>query len=150
MKNNNGFTLLELLVAATIIGVLAVFATVSYKNSAADARMAEAKARANALAGAIQRFKIEYPALTLSKSNLYSKGFGENYTWDDTDYVSYSICAGNEPVNAAMGNCAGTPVANPRACVKGKDLAKQVARYKSGYMYCVSDVAAKEKFATGK
>ena len=35
------------MIAATIIGILAVFATVAYRNSASDARAASAKAYAN-------------------------------------------------------------------------------------------------------
>ena len=60
MKNKKGFTLVELLVAATIIGALAVFATINYRQSAAESRWVAAKARADMLWGAMQRFMLDY------------------------------------------------------------------------------------------
>jgi len=59
MKNRKGFTLVELLVAATIIGALAVFATISYRQSAMESRWAAARARADMLWGAMQRFMTD-------------------------------------------------------------------------------------------
>ncbi len=147
MRNNKGFTLLELLVAATIIGVMAVFATVSYKNSAADARMAAFKARTDALAGAVQRMRLEYPNINIvgpmtSDSQLVVRKFVESGGWKD-DYVSYYVC------NGKTGDCKDSPVSEPLACMKGKNLDKQVSRYKSGYIYCVSATATGEKLASG-
>ncbi|MBR2082654.1 MAG: prepilin-type N-terminal cleavage/methylation domain-containing protein [Elusimicrobiaceae bacterium] len=61
MYNKKGFTLLELLIAAALIGVLAMFATQAFRSSASDVRVEDAKARALALAMAAQRYYIEYP-----------------------------------------------------------------------------------------
>jgi len=61
INNKNGFTLLELLIAAALIGVLAMFATQAFRSSASDIRVADARARAQALAAAARNYYIEYP-----------------------------------------------------------------------------------------
>jgi len=145
--NNKGFTLLELLVAATIIGTLAVFATISYKNSAADARMEGFKARADELAGAVQRFRLEYPVLSISgemsaSSTLVTEGFVGKGGWEKT-YVTYYICKEDGTTSA----CSDTPVAKPLVCMLGNDSnwsAKLPSRYRDGYVYCVSETAKGE------
>ncbi len=153
MKNNKGFTLLELLVAATIIGILAVFATTSYKNSAADARITAAKARTDALAGAVQRMRFEYPSFKnvsgqmqdstdscnrAVPSGLVSCGFLGNSGWARDTYMTYWVCSVNGD------GCANSPVTNPLACMKSKGDSKLPARYGNGYIYCVSESAQKE------
>lgn len=159
MKNKQGFTLLELLVAATIIGILAVFATTSYKNSAADARIAAAKTRTEALAGAVQRMRLEYPAFkavsgqmqdTSSTScsytvptGLISCGFLGNNGWNKDTYMTYWVC------NGKSGECTNSPATDPLACMLSTNDAKLPARYKSGYIYCVSAVDKKETLAAG-
>lgn len=150
MRNNKGFTLLELLVAATIIGVMAVFATISYKNSAADARMAAYKARTDALAGAVQRMRLEYPHVSIAgpmgaSSKLVAKGFLESGGWDD-GYVTYYVC------NGKTESCASSPIDSPLACVVSRiksDDRKFPARYRKGYIYCVSANNKKETLAAG-
>lgn len=65
MENNHkGFTLVELLVAATIIGFLAIVATTSFRNSAAETRWTQAKALTNQLAAAAE-------ALTTERNGVY-------------------------------------------------------------------------------
>lgn len=148
MKNNKGFTLLELLVAATIIGILAVFATTSYKNSAADARVAAAKTRTEALAGAVQRMRFEHPAFSTVSgqmqdtastecsyavpSGLISCGLLENNGWEEDLYMTYWVCSGQN------GQCATSPVADPLACMVSLGNSKMPDRYGNGYIYCVS------------
>jgi len=61
LDNKNGFTLLELLIAAALIGVLAMFATQAYRASASDIRIEDAKARALLLVNAAERYYTEYP-----------------------------------------------------------------------------------------
>lgn len=148
MKNNKGFTLLELLVAATIIGILAVFATTAYKNSAADARVEAAKTRTAALANAVTRMRIEYPAFKnvsgrLSNvptsaacssdqaSGLVACGFLENQGWSDDKYMSYYVC------DIAKNGCSSSSLSNPLACMVSTNDAKLPERYHN-YMYCVS------------
>lgn len=164
MKNSKGFTLLELLVAATIIGIMAVFATTSYKNSAADARVAAAKTRTEALAGAVQRMRFEYPAFksvsgqmtdvdmkapstiacnTNAASGLISCGFLGNNGWNSDQYMQYFVC------NGKTGDCANSPVSDPLACMVSRNNSKMPDRYLTGYIYCVSAVDKSEKLAAG-
>lgn len=64
MINKAGFTMMELLIAAAIIGVLAVFATQTFLQTSTDIRVEDAKIRARAVAQAAHRFKWDYPAAT--------------------------------------------------------------------------------------
>lgn len=119
MKNKKGFTLVELLVAATIIGALVVFATVQYRNGAAETRWAEARGRAKQLQNALQRLWFEYPTAVISDGDnwgnsstgcalyygvtdisanqLTACGFLEKGAWNvDNDYFWYHICASEE------------------------------------------------------
>lgn len=129
MKNQCGFTLLELLIAATIVGTLAVFATVAFKNSSADARIAAAKPKAEQLATAVQRYKIEYGSLPGNIGALAALGYIEDSGWDSDPYVSFAI-------------------SGEGACMTGKTNSKLPARYQ-GYTYCVSPTGTTETFAVG-
>ena len=64
MNRNAGFTLLELLMAAAIIGVLIFFATQTFRRASSDVRVQNAQARAQAVAAAAHRFKQDYPNAT--------------------------------------------------------------------------------------
>ena len=157
MKNKKGFTLLELLIAATIIGGLAVMATVSYRNSAAEARIQAAKIRTEVLATAILQFQTAGGTVseegtmtnvtggacsnTVNATSLIGCGYLDNGGWDDA-YVIYYIC------NGRAGNCnissAILPHA-PLACMTGKSTQPKLPdKYKNGYLYCVSAIGSGE------
>ncbi|WP_428075826.1 type II secretion system protein [Candidatus Avelusimicrobium luingense] len=160
MKNKKGFTLLELLIAATIIGAMAVFATISYRSSEADARIAAAKAKTEVLAGAVQRFRLEFPyaalgnsvitnttatcpdsmpyTQSLSATTLISCGLLDNGGWTN-DFVEFTICGipSNGGICAALTGSTG-------ACMTGKSSNSRVPdRYRwsstigNSYWYCV-------------
>ena len=75
MNDKKGFTLLELLIAAALMGVLAMFATQAFRASASDVRLEDAKARAALLFSAAQRYYIEYPdALPFNKTSNDDEG----------------------------------------------------------------------------
>jgi len=159
MRNNKGFTLLELLIAATLVGILAVFATIAYRNTAADARMGSAKTRTEALAGAVQRYRLENPTAvvfagpmqTLTSVNapcnfavnsvqeLILCHYVDNGGWTDA-YVNFYVC------NGKTSECANSPVNNPLACMAGTSFSKQPNRYResNGYIYCVSATEKQE------
>lgn len=68
--NRAGFTLLELLIAAAIIGILALFATVSYRNSTAQTRVAQARAVTQSLAMGNYRAHIDYPNISFDSNPI--------------------------------------------------------------------------------
>lgn len=152
IKNRTGFTLIELLIAATIIGILAVFATIAYRNSAAQTRVAGAKAKADSLAWAVQRYKLDPVAClsitsnsNLTIANLINCGLLESgSSWTD-EYFTYEIC------NGSGSNCSGSGVSSDAlACMSGQSskLPSQYLKSK-GYWYCVGDVSgAKEHLGT--
>ena len=152
MKSKKGFTLLELLIAATIIGGLAVLATVSYRNSAAEARIQAAKTRTEVLATAILQFQTAGGTVseegtmtnvtggacsnTVNATSLIRCGYLDNGGWDDA-YVTYYIC------NGRAGNCniSSEILTNaPLACMTGEaEQPKLPNKYKTNYLYCVNE-----------
>lgn len=132
-KHNKGFTLLELLIAATIIGILAVFATVAFRNSAGETRVQGAKAKLNALGIAVQRFQLDPRACPdgyLSINSLVSCGYLEENNFNDT-YFSFYICAKES----------GCPRSSYLACMRGKST-KLPKQYRTGYYYCLDEYGA--------
>ncbi len=69
MCKKKGFTLLELLIAAAIIAVLAMFATRAFRQSASDIRLQDAQARAKVIAMSAHRMKVEYPGVKFSTAD---------------------------------------------------------------------------------
>ena len=145
---NKGFTLVELLVAATIIGILAVFATNSYRNSVAETRWAQAKANLEQLAAAVQRARLDYPSLrfsntamsttsstvcglypgisaTVSPLMLINCGYLEGSDWN-SGYFQYYVCD-----NRTTAPCKSSAI----ACVGVNSTAKVPAKFKN-YIYC--------------
>ena len=159
MKSKKGFTLLELLVAAAIIGMLAVFATISYRSSQIETEMAHAKGRTRVLAGAVQRFRLEYPrpehfsGIVLDRSavsnacqpnnanldQLFNCQLLENGGWT-SEFVEYYVC------NGKTGDCGTSPINDPLACMKGKDHPRMPDQYRTseGFIYCVSATDARD------
>lgn len=153
-KKEVGFTLVELLVAATIIGILAVFATNSYRNSVAETRWAAAKANLDQLATAVQRFKMDYASIKINgvaMSNgglcpvaypssswivapgcLVSYGYLEASDWA-SDFFEYYVCDSKTTAPCDIASPAGDT--KPLACVVVKSTAKVPAKYTS-YKYC--------------
>ncbi len=62
VRFKKGFTLLELLIAAAIIGVLAMFATQAFRRSSAEVRVQDTRNRVDALGAALTRFLVDYPS----------------------------------------------------------------------------------------
>jgi len=162
MHNYKGFTLVELLVAATIIGSLVVFATISYRNSTAESRWTQAKAKLDQLANAWQRFKIDYPKVDLTSDSdmtniplnpdgpcplpagantriapyrLIQCGYLENGTWADDNFLykrNGTTCGRNDVV----------------FCVIVKESAKMPASYKNK-RYGIKEDGVSIEYSTG-
>ncbi len=166
MKNRKGFTLLELLIAATIVAALAVMATVAYRNGVIETRIQAAKTRTEVLAGAVQRFVLDYGASKLgagsefrrlaakgacapsepSVSSLINCDYVDNDGgWNDP-YFAYYVC---NSVKTAGTPCAQTTLNAPLACMLGRSNQNKLpAKYKTNYSYCVSATGNEEKFGS--
>ena len=156
MNHKKGFTLLELLIAAAIIGSLVVLATSSYRSNAAETYAAAAKGQTEMLGESVRRFLLENrvggrtagQVQTLADSNDSSKckldrldsgsliycGYIENSGWDNP-YFNFYICTAN-------GNCsASSTVTNkigvPLAYMEGTGHARMPAKYGTDYRYWV-------------
>ena len=158
MKNKKGFTLLELLIAATILGLLAVFATISYRDSVVENRVAAAKVKVEQLARGMQRFALDYSTdlhglmgnLTDSDiqcqpyaqfpKTLITCGYVDNGGWTDP-YMEFYVC------NGKTADCAASSIAAPLACMKGRNHPRLPERYRGscGYLYCVGKTESGER-----
>ena len=88
-----GFTLLELLIAAILVGILTMFATQTFRQTARDVRIETAKRGADTIATAIFRYSIAYPNRSLSGTmdqvlgELIDRGFLDNRSyWDQSHF----------------------------------------------------------------
>ena len=89
MKNARGFTLIELMIAVAIVGVLVAIAYPSYTNSLIKGNRANAKSFLLDVAQKQQQFLLDNRAYA-TKANLLAAGLTEPkettnfYTWDVT------------------------------------------------------------------
>ena len=169
MHNNKGFTLLELLIAATIVGLLAVFATVAFKESAADNRINASKIKTDQLAAGMQRFRLDHPLTIISGQDNHLMGnltdhtvtcqpragfaktlitcdYVDNGGWTDK-YVAFYVC--DERDNSTNPSaCSSSALSKPLACMVGRSHPRLPVRYRGvcGYRYCVSATGSEEVF----
>ncbi len=83
MKIRNGFTLFELLVVISIIGILLALGTVAYSNAQKKARDSRAKSDINAMSDALEQYYVEndeYPSTCSTVAGDTWQG-----TWPPTD-----------------------------------------------------------------
>lgn len=131
-RKMNGFTLLELLIAAALVGVLAMFATQSFRRTASDVRIENAKRGADTIAAASYRFNVAYPnqlptGVTLSATTdpgdcnpgsntaplqqLIDCGFLENrHYWDEGDFTLFLGDIGSVTIYSASSRIKGHSV----------------------------------------
>lgn len=70
MKNNSGFTLVELLVVMIIIGLLAAFVAPNFMRREEQARVTAAKAQIESLGTALEMFRLEVGRYPTSAEGL--------------------------------------------------------------------------------
>lgn len=152
MKNRKGFTLVELLIAATILGCLVVFATVAYRQSVAETRWTQAKGKLELLGAAVNRAIMDYPNVRfddytmgasaengncsfnfgdfqISPVELMYCGYLENLTWAD-QYFHYHVC-----YNQSSTCCDKAP-GDPVACACVNTNARLPGDF-AGLTYCM-------------
>ncbi len=103
MKHKQGFTLVELLIAAAIIAALAVLATQSFRASSSDVRVEDAKVRARMVAMAVQRYLVDYPEAGETSKLVALKGT----SLGTISAPNSAACMGNTGVNSLQNlvNC---------------------------------------------
>lgn len=179
MKNKKGFTLLELLIAATIVGGLAVFATMAYKKSVAETRLASAKTRAEVLFNAVQRFQLDYGVhsfknVSMTNANqadigvcnppsdeldsniliycqyLENGGWGKSTAEGSQDEIYFTFRICDRTDTDSL--CAKSPVGELKVCMSGTDNDKLENWMKGskGYAYCIGESGPKETFGSNE
>lgn len=160
MTNKRAFTLLELLIAAAIMSVLAVLGTSAYKHSISETRIQDGKNRLRVVAGAMQRYMMDHPDVTYDGSShltfvsgedvqtcprlqnftaaaLVQCDYLENRQWS-TGQIKIVTCGGV----AAGELCKDSTVSNPLACMTG--ISNRLdAKYQqaNNYVFCISEAA---------
>ena len=152
MKIKRGFTLLEVLIAAVIMSVLAMLSTAAYKHTVSETRVQDSKNKLQVVANAVQRYMWDFPNRTMtapeegkplvflsgsdvqncpktfSNSALIQCEYLENRAWSN-DQIHIVACGGNKSGYL----CSRSSVSNPLACMAGIN-----ARIDTRYLYDVS------------
>lgn len=106
MRNNSGFTLIEVMIVVAIVAILASIAVPSYQNHVIKSKIKEAQANLIALslsAESVYPRTLSYPQVTLANTaaikgnsvfntwNASSSAF--DYKYESTDGVEYTVTA---------------------------------------------------------
>lgn len=111
MNNNNGFTLLELIITVVIVAILASIAIPSYQNYITRSKIKEAQSNLIALSLSAENYyqrTLNYPTATINSSSALSsdtvfKTWAPSsnvfeYKYASTDGATYTLTAtGNDP-----------------------------------------------------
>lgn len=111
MNNNNGFTLLELIITVVIVAILASIAIPSYQNYITRSKIKEAQSNLIALSLSAENYyqrTLNYPTATINSSSALSSDTvfktwapssnAFEYKYASTDGATYTLTAtGNDP-----------------------------------------------------
>lgn len=112
MKTSRGFTLVELMIAVAVVGVLAAIALPSYREYIANARRADGRAGILSLAQAMERWYTErgtYAGATVGSTGIHPNRSSQGYyTLSITvqDATTFTIRAA--PAGAQTGDACGS------------------------------------------
>lgn len=91
MRNNRGFTLLEIIVVVAIIAILASYIAPKVAGRVDDARISKAKSDIRVLESSLELYKLDnflYPSNDQGLEALVNKPSGENTrNWRDGGYI---------------------------------------------------------------
>ena len=91
MRNNRGFTLLEIIVVVAIIAILASYIAPKVAGRVDDARISKAKSDIRVLESSLELYKLDnflYPSNDQGLEALVNKPSGENArNWRDGGYI---------------------------------------------------------------
>jgi type IV pilus assembly protein PilA len=141
-SNEDGFTLVELMVVVAIIGVLSAIAVPNFKKYQAKSKTSEAKLQLSAAYTAQQSFYSDYDTY-----HVCLKYMGYNPTNEVAQRI-YAVGFGSDGTVAAItGTCAAATGSGPSdiACINGADVQNA-----AGSCYIVNATSGETWFAAGK
>ncbi len=94
MKNQKGFTLVELLVVVVIIGILTAIAIPVYNNASRNAERRAVEANLKTIDSAIQQYKMDNNGAIPTQAQITNTSTGTLLTWPSgPNGATYSIDA---------------------------------------------------------
>lgn len=108
LKNQKGFSLVELMVVVAIIGILAVIGIPQYQKFMSKARQSEAKTHLNAIFQGESSFFTEYSGYTTNLRAIGAGAVGQALRYDAGFANGAPACSNYNPVLTAGGPANGT------------------------------------------
>lgn len=104
-RQSNGFTLIELMIAVAIIGILAAIALPAYQNYVREARRSDAMAGLLDLQRQQERWRVNNTAYTSSTGLTFPTSDFYNFTVSGTGATTYTLVATAKSTQTADTGC---------------------------------------------